>query len=114
MAWKWVRDARNLLPGGKKSPPEEEEKDDDEAPVAAAPAPPTSWWSLVRQVFFSSIPLGMLIIGALLTAFAELIGLWAVLGYLLLSSAPVVYWLQRIEQRLDRLAAKRAKPRRAS
>ena len=48
-------------------------------------------------------PLVLLGVGLALTAFAPLVGNWAVLGFLLLASAPVVYQLRRVERRLKEL-----------
>lgn len=56
--------------------------------------------SRVRLIAETLVPTTMLTCGALLTAFAELIGVWGVLGFLLLAASPVVFWLQRVERRL--------------
>lgn len=53
-----------------------------------------------QQIVELGVPAGMLVSGILLTALAQLIGLWGVLGFLLLSASPVVYWQQRIERQL--------------
>jgi hypothetical protein len=56
-----------------------------------------SRWS---QIIELGVPTTMLVVGGLLTALAELIGLWGVLGYLLLVTSPVVFWLQRLEKKM--------------
>jgi hypothetical protein len=56
--------------------------------------------SRLRLIAESLVPAAMLTSGALLTAFAELIGVWGLLGFALLAAAPVVFWLQRVERRL--------------
>ncbi|MGL4464499.1 MAG: hypothetical protein ACRDD1_17425 [Planctomycetia bacterium] len=62
-------------------------------------------------LFRTAVPLSMLLCGALLSGCTELIGPWAALGYALLALAPVVYWLQRIEQRLAELIEVESKKR---
>lgn len=57
-------------------------------------------WS---RATLEGLPTGMFILGLLLTICSQLIGLWAMLGYLLLVMAPIVYWLGRIEKRLAEL-----------
>lgn len=76
---------------GKSSPPPQQQQ-----PKAA---PPRS----AKEMVLRAVPLAMLVIGALLTACAELLEGWYVLGFLLLVAAPIVYWLQRIEARLAKL-----------
>jgi hypothetical protein len=85
--------------------------DDTTAPVAG-PAPITeseakiieqtkqtekSRWTQIVEL---GVPALMLVIGLLLTVLAELIGLWGILGFLLLVGSPVVFWLQRVERKL--------------
>ena len=53
-----------------------------------------------RQIIELGVPTGMLVIGALLTACAQLIGVWGLLGFLLMAVSPVVYWQQRVERQL--------------
>jgi hypothetical protein len=69
-----------------------------ESPPPPSPPPPT-WW----DTYLDLVPLVMAIVGSLLTIFTEKIGAWALLGYLLLTVAPVVFWLRRIEKRLAEL-----------
>lgn len=75
--------------------------------VRVEPTPAAAPTALV-EALLAPLPLAMLIAGGLLTIFTELVGTWAILGYLLVTLAPVVYWLQRIERRL---AENRARPR---
>jgi hypothetical protein len=56
----------------------------------------TRWKTIVE----TGVPMGMLVIGSLLTVFAELIGVWGVLGFLLVAASPIVYWMQRLERRM--------------
>ena len=106
MAFRWVQRVRGLLPGAKGASADGESSDVDE-PARADPdeptQPTTSWWELVQQLVLAGIPLAMLVVGLLLTACSELIGLWALLGFALLVASPVVYWLYRIERRLAKL-----------
>lgn len=55
-----------------------------------------NFWEMIVPGF----PLGMLAIGVLLSACTELIGIYAILGYLLIATAPIVYILNRIERRI--------------
>jgi len=106
MAFRWLQRVRNLLPGGNDVSADRELSNvhqpsrvetDERAPQT------TSWWELVQQLVLAGIPLGMLCVGLLLTVCAELIGLWALLGFGLLIASPIVYWLYRIEKGLARL-----------
>jgi hypothetical protein len=98
---------RQLLP--RRSP-------DDAATPTAGPAPITeteakvvehakqtekSRWNHIIEL---GVPASMLVIGLLLTCLSELIGLWGLLGFLLLVTSPVVYWLQRIERKMAEVA----------
>lgn len=77
----------------------------DQTPVAPEPTQAVS-----QPITLRTIPLLMAVVGGTLTGCSELIRGWAVLGYLLLTAAPMVYWLQRIEYRLaeqNRLLAER-------
>lgn len=67
-------------------------------PPIPEPAPPhaPTW----HDTILGGLPLGMLISGLLITACSQLIGVWAILGYLLLVASPIVYQLNRIEKRL--------------
>ena len=53
-----------------------------------------------RAIAESGLPIGMLVLGVVLAAFAELIGVWAILGFILIGSAPILLWQQRIERQL--------------
>lgn len=64
------------------------------------PGPQATTW---LQMLAAAIPLFMFVIGILLAAFTELVRLWAILGYLLIVTAPIVYWLRRIDARLVEL-----------
>ncbi len=56
------------------------------------------------QIIELGLPASMLVIGLLLTALAELVELWGILGFVLLAASPVVYWLQRVERKLGEVA----------
>ncbi len=99
----WLNKVRELLPARLKQSigaieATDDRAEDDLAPSGTASGPPASesWASIFRR----AIPLAMLILGGLIAACTELVGLWAILGYLLLASAPIVYLLQRIEATL--------------
>lgn len=69
-----------------------------------AEKPPEPTWI---DNFVRPAPIAMLVVGGLLTIFTELIGPWAFLGYLLLATAPLVFWLQQIEKRLAEILRRR-------
>ncbi|MBX9653643.1 hypothetical protein K2Y11_08505 [bacterium] len=56
-----------------------------------------------RQIIELGVPTGMLVVGGLLTGCAQLLGVWGLLGFLLLSLSPVVYWQQRTERQLKEM-----------
>lgn len=112
MAFKWVSKVRRLLPGS--SSPEQDEPEEVREAVAELrnsaskpPAPkeepsvnhPPPWMTM----FIQQIPTSMLVIGLLLSACAQLISVWAFLGFLLVAASPIVYWLRRVEKKLDEL-----------
>jgi hypothetical protein len=55
------------------------------------------------ETAYKMLPHVVLAVGTLLTVLAERIGNWAVLGFLLFASAPILFVLQRIERRLQEL-----------
>lgn len=57
-----------------------------------------------RQIAETFVPITMLVAGGLLAGFAQLIGSWAFLGFVLIPAAPIVYWLQRVERQLSEIA----------
>ena len=65
------------------------------------PKPPTprTW----GQIIIDSLPIAVLVIGGILTACSELIQLWAILGYMMLVSAPILHLLMRIDRNLKEL-----------
>lgn len=67
---------------------------------AYAPPPPTtpSW----RDALVDAWPAFMFVAGLLISACTQLIGVWAILGYLLVATAPIVYLLRKIERHLRR------------
>ena len=56
-----------------------------------------SRWQRITE---SAVPLSMFIAGLLLCALAQLIGVWAILGFLLVTASPIVLWQQRLERHL--------------
>ena len=80
-----------------------------DAPAESAPAriPTYLKWAASVRLYF---PLGMFVIGGMMSACTQLIGTWAFLGYLLLVTAPIVYQLQRVERALDRVYERRVRP----
>lgn len=63
------------------------------------PTPPTpSWWDTLIDAW----PAFMLVAGLLIAACTQLIGIWAILGYLLIVTSPVVHLLRKIERSLRR------------
>ena len=101
--WNTIRERFAGPADGAEPPPAQPLPD----PSAAEMAEPTrrGWLTgaVWRVLLLDGLPLILLCIGLVLTAFAELIGTWAVLGYLLVSVSPVVYWQLRLERKLDRL-----------
>lgn len=65
-------------------------------PEHSEPTPAPTW----SDSALDGVPMAMVIVGLVLAACTELIRVWAILGYLLIVVAPVVYWLRRIEKRL--------------
>lgn len=57
-----------------------------------------------RRIAEMFVPITMLVAGGLLAGFAQLIGSWAFLGFVLIPAAPIVYWLQRVERQLGDIA----------
>lgn len=104
MAFEWVSKIKKYLPASKSTSP----ADMDVYPPPpssrqdASPAPP-SQFELWMRTARGGISVAMLAVGGLLAGFTELIGIWAILGYALLASAPIVFFLHRIEQRLMEL-----------
>lgn len=72
--------------------------------VTGAKSPATSA-KIDRPLWRHLLPMWMLIVGLLFTLCSELLKLWAILGYLLVVAAPIVYWLERIEFVLQQLVA---------
>ena len=100
MAFKWVQRVKGWVAG---DTPEGTATDSQEgAPTTPPPAAESTDSSRLDGVL-RCLPLFMLLAGAGISACGELLGLWALLGYLLLVTSPVVYWLSRIEQRLAKV-----------
>ena len=57
-------------------------------------------WAQIVEV---GVPTSMLVVGGLLAGFAELIGVWALFGFVLVAASPIVYWQQRIEKQLKEM-----------
>lgn len=117
MAFKWVSKIRGLLPGQQHDGVDDTELapgDDllagttqvsvqpgkaEPKPEARPQAEPPPWMTMV----VNQTPSIMFVIGILLTVCAQLIQVWAFLGFLLVAGAPIVYWLRRIETRVCEL-----------
>lgn len=69
---------------------------DASLPPATPPAP--NW----RDTLVDAWPIFMLVCGILISACTQLIGVWAILGYLLVVTAPIVHLLRKIEMHLRR------------
>jgi hypothetical protein len=108
LAQEYVASRRQIPPANGAYRPSGPYRDALEEEFESTVAEPPSW----TEVFVRAIPVFMAVVGCLLTFFTEMIGAWAMLGYLLLVVAPIVYWLQRIEGRLAQIAAK--KPEKSS
>lgn len=63
------------------------------------PTPPMPTW---RETLVDAWPIFMLVAGVLISACTQLIGVWAILGYLLIVTAPIVHLLRKIERHLRR------------
>jgi hypothetical protein len=68
----------------------------------AAP-PPAAAPPKFADTVISLTPISVFGAGLLLTLFAERLGNWAVLGFLLVAVSPVLYFLRRIELRIIEL-----------
>jgi hypothetical protein len=103
MARGWINKVREFVSRTKELTGPERELDRRESstreprPRLEPCQPPPSTWV---DTLLDGVPLAMFIVGAVLSACTELIRAWAILGYLLLTVSPVVYWLRRIEKRL--------------
>lgn len=116
MAFNWVSKIRRLIPVGRTE--EDDEVLATSGEVAAAndgtvkpAAPPTAesapsaagepppWLTMVVD----QTPYIMFVVGVLLSACAQLIQVWAFLGFLLIACSPIVFWLRRLEKRLREL-----------
>lgn len=100
MAWERIRGTIARL---RESLPETVDQVRQAAAATSDPRAPGESAPRWVDSFLQPAPVAMLVVGALLAAFTELIGPWAILGYLLLAVAPILYWLQRIESRLVEL-----------
>lgn len=102
MAFEWVGKLRKYLPARGDFGSATDNGAYGAPPTGDPTAPPSqlqAWLKVVR----GGVPVAMMVVGILLSAFTELVGLWALLGYALLAAAPIVYFLVRVEQRLIEL-----------
>jgi hypothetical protein len=101
MAYEWLDKIREYLPANKREGAYEEIATTAGSTQGAnGTASAVSQWESWMRVARNGIPVAMLIVGGILALFTELIGVWAIFGYVLVAGAPVVYLLLRIEQRL--------------
>ena len=90
--------ARNVLPASAPAPAGEPAED---APATEPPEAPES--ANFMTAIARLLPVVLLGVGGTMTLFAAQLGNWALLGFMLLAAAPVVYQLQRVERRLKEL-----------
>ena len=98
MANDWIDKLRKFLPATKPEDPFEESSGTIQRTSTATPV--ASPWDAWAQLLRAGTPIFMISVGTILAIFTELVGIWAILGYALITAAPIVYLLIRIEQRL--------------
>jgi hypothetical protein len=105
----WITKLRNKVLGGKSdsigngAPPPSEALREQATPAEKPAPPPPAATPKFADTLVALTPISVFGVGLLLTVFAERLGNWAVLGFLLVAGSPLLYFLRRIELRIVEL-----------